>query len=67
MLSDPIEFYELLDTLETSEQNLFVDHTEQILNATKTYQPEYDLSDEGFIEILNNVIKNICGSDKDVK
>ena len=63
MLSEPIEFYELLDTLETSEQNLFVDHTEQILNATKTYQAEYELTDKEFIEILNNVIKNICGSD----
>jgi len=55
MLSDPIEFYDLLDTLEISEPNLFVDHVEQVTAAMQAYQLEYNLTDQKVIKILNTV------------
>ena len=43
-----------------TEPNLFIDHAEQVTNAMQAYQAEFNLTDKQVIEILNNVVKNIC-------
>jgi hypothetical protein len=47
--------------------NSFEYHIEQLTDALQVYQSEYGLTDKQVNYILHKVIKNICGSDTDIK
>ena len=57
MLSDPKEFCEVLDVLDSTIVSLFTDHNTQVYNAMQAYQLEYGMTNIQVIKTLSGVIK----------